>query len=42
MDDGEHHMKVGNAYRFNPTARHEVENRGETPRFHYVTDIWTR
>ena len=42
MDDGEYHMKVGKAYRFNPTANHEVENRGDTPRFHYVTDIWIR
>lgn len=39
MDDGEHHMKVGSAYQFNTLARHAVENRGKTPRLHFVMDV---
>lgn len=39
MDDGEHHMEVGKAYRMNTLATHAVENRGKTSRVHFMWDI---
>lgn len=39
MDDGEHRMKVGTAYKFNALAKHAVANGGKTPRVHFVLDI---
>jgi hypothetical protein len=38
MDDGEHHMEVGKAYRFNTLATHAVYN-GDTYRAHLVFDV---
>ena len=38
-DDGEFHMEVGKAYRFNTWATHAVANHGTTPRVHLVFDI---
>lgn len=39
MDDGEHHLEVGKAYRMNTLANHTVENRGEETRVHFIFDI---
>lgn len=39
MNDGEHHLDVGYAYKFNPLSPHAVENRGKDPRFHLVMDV---
>lgn len=39
MDDGEHRMEVGKAYRFNTLATHAVVNLGKTHRAHFVFDI---
>jgi hypothetical protein len=39
MDDGEHHMEVGKAYRFNTLATHAVANGGKTARVHLVFDV---
>jgi hypothetical protein len=39
MDDGEHHMEVGKAYRFNTLVTHAVVNGGETDRVHLVFDV---
>jgi hypothetical protein len=41
MDDGEHRMEVGKAYRMNTLATHAVANHGETNRIHLVFDIRT-
>lgn len=38
-DDGELHMQVGKAYRFNTRAMHAVHNGGDTPRVHLVFDV---
>lgn len=38
-DDGELHMEVGKAYRFNTRAMHAVHNDGDTPRVHLVFDV---
>lgn len=37
--EGEMHMKVGKAYRFNTRETHAVENAGATPRVHFVFDV---
>lgn len=39
MDDGEHHMEVGKAYRMNTLRTHAVENKGETHRVHLVIEV---
>ena len=39
MDDGEHRLEVGKAYRMNTLRRHAVENRGATMRVHLVIDV---
>jgi hypothetical protein len=39
MDDGEHRMEVGKAYRFNTLATHAVVNSGKTARVHLVFDV---
>ncbi|MCI0560065.1 MAG: aspartyl/asparaginyl beta-hydroxylase domain-containing protein [Nitrososphaera sp.] len=39
MDDGEHHLEVGTAYRMNTLANHAVENRGSTTRVHFIFDL---
>lgn len=39
MGDGEHHLQVGKAYRMNTLATHAVENRGKTPRLHFIFDV---
>jgi hypothetical protein len=39
MDDGEHRMKIGKAYRFNTLALHAVANNGETRRIHFMFDV---
>lgn len=39
MDDGEHHMVVGKAYKVNTMATHALANRGETPRIHFMFDV---
>jgi hypothetical protein len=39
MEDGEHHMEVGKAYRMNTLSVHAVANKGETARTHLVFDI---
>ena len=39
MDDGEHAMEVGKAYRFNTLATHAVANGGASFRAHFVFDI---
>lgn len=37
---GEHHvMKVGMAYRVNTEVEHSVENKGNTPRIHFMFDV---
>ena len=39
MDDGPHHLDVGNCYRINTEATHALANNGETPRIHLMFDI---
>jgi hypothetical protein len=39
MDDGEHRMEVGKAYRMNTLVTHAVENGGDTSRIHLVFDV---
>jgi hypothetical protein len=39
MDDGEHRMEVGKAYRMNTLATHAVANHGDTIRVHLVFDV---
>lgn len=39
MDDGPHHLEVGKAYRFNTLANHEVVNRGDCRRIHFMFDV---
>lgn len=39
MDDGEHHMAVGNAYRINTEATHALRNDGKIPRIHLMFDV---
>jgi hypothetical protein len=39
MEDGDHHMAVGKAYRMNTLRTHAVENRGKTPRVHLVIEV---
>ncbi len=39
MNDGAHHMEVGNCYRINTEATHALRNDGETPRIHLMFDI---
>ena len=34
-----HHLDVGHAYKVNTEAEHSVDNRGETPRIHFMFDI---
>jgi hypothetical protein len=41
MDDGEHHMEVGNAYRINTEATHALKNDGKVPRIHFMFDVRT-
>jgi hypothetical protein len=41
MEDGEHRMEVGKAYRMNTLATHAVANHGDTTRVHLVFDIRT-
>lgn len=41
MDDGEHRLEVGKAYRVNTEARHAVKNRGKLPRIHFMFDVRT-
>lgn len=39
MDDGEHHMEVGKAYKVNTAAKHAIFNKGKTPRVHFMFDV---
>jgi hypothetical protein len=39
MDDGAHHMNVGNCYRINTEAMHELYNGGDCPRIHLMFDV---
>jgi hypothetical protein len=41
MDDGEHCMEVGKAYKVNTEATHAVRNTGTEPRIHFMFDIRT-
>ena len=41
MDDGAHHMQVGNCYRINTEANHALRNDGDTPRIHFMFDVRT-
>lgn len=39
MEDGDHHMEVGKAYRVNTLRTHAVANRGNTERVHLVIEV---
>lgn len=39
MEDGKHHLEVGKAYKVNTAAMHAVENKGTTPRVHFMFDV---
>lgn len=39
MHDGEHHMRVGGAYKVNVLPEHSVRNDGKTPRLHFMFDV---
>jgi hypothetical protein len=39
MEDGEYNMKVGKAYAVNVRKTHAIENRGRTPRIHFMFDV---
>jgi hypothetical protein len=40
VDGVEHHMEVGSAYRVNTLAPHAVVNNGDTPRVHFMFDVY--
>ena len=39
MADGKHHLEVGKAYKVNTAGMHAIENRGRTPRVHFMFDV---
>jgi hypothetical protein len=39
MDDGDHFLEVGKAYKMNTLSTHRVENRGTTPRLNFMFDL---
>ena len=41
MHDGEHHLEVGKAYKFNTEITHGVYNRGKTHRVNFMFDVRT-
>lgn len=41
MDDGDHHLDVGTAYKVNTMDTHAVRNDGKTPRIHFMFDVRT-
>jgi hypothetical protein len=41
MGDIRHKMAIGKAYKMNTMRTHAVENCGDTPRVHFMFDIWS-
>src|SRR4029077_5903351 len=39
MEDGEHHLEAGKAYRVNVTELSGIANRGSSPRVHFMFDV---
>lgn len=39
MEDGKHHLEVGKAYKVNTASMHAIENKGKTPRVHFMFDV---